>query len=294
RDLAYGREALLPLDDQRFGELPTGDWDRPPARALVLPLVQPAHERPYGFLVAGLNRYAPMDPEYRAFVGLVAQHLSAGLSAARTYEAERRRASQLEELDRAKTAFFSNVSHEFRTPLTLMLGPLQDALGDPTGLSPDRLELVHRNAMRLLKLVNGLLDFSRAEAGRMRAEFRPTDVATLTADLASTFREATDRSGLELVVDCEPPAQPVYLDRDLWERIVLNLLSNAFKATLQGSIQVRLRTVEDHVELSVTDTGTGIEPAEMGRLFQRFHRVRSVARSYEGTGIGLALVKELT
>ena len=175
-----------------------------------------------------------------------------------------------------------------------MLGPLQDALGDPAGLAPDRLELVHRNAMRLLKLVNGLLDFSRAEAGRMRAEFRPTDVARLTADLAGTFREATDRAGVELVIDCEPPAKPVYLDQDLWERIVLNLISNAFKATVEGSIEVRLRNVNDHVQLSVKDTGTGIEPDEMERLFQRFHRVRSVARSYEGTGIGLALVKELT
>ncbi len=294
RDLAHGREALLALGSERFGELPTGAWDEPPVRALLLPIIQAAHDRPYGFLVAGLNRYCELDTEYRSFVELIAQHLSAGLAAARAYEAERRRATQLEELDRAKTAFFSNVSHEFRTPLTLMLGPLQDALGEPAGLAPDRLELVHRNAMRLLKLVNGLLDFSRAEAGRMRAEFRPTDVARLTADLASTFREATDRRGLDLVVDCDPPAKPVYLDQDLWERIVLNLISNAFKATLQGSIQIRLRNVDDHIELSVTDTGMGIEPAEIERLFQRFHRVRSVARSYEGTGIGLALVKELT
>jgi hypothetical protein len=294
-ELAQGREALVSLDAARVGgELPTGGWDDAPQQALVLPIIQPAHERPYGFFVAALNRYARLDAEYRAFMGLIAQHLSAGLSAARTYDFERRRAAQLEELDRAKTAFFSNVSHEFRTPLTLMLGPLQDALGDPTGLAPDRLELVHRNAMRLLKLVNGLLDFSRAEAGRMRAEFRPTDVAKLTADLAGTFREATDRSGLELVVECEPPAHPVYLDRDLWERIVLNLVSNAFKATLVGSIEVCVRNVNDHVELMVKDTGTGIEPAEMERLFQRFHRARSVARSYEGTGIGLALVKELT
>ena len=152
---------------------------------------------PTGSSSPALNRYAPLDAEYRAFIDLIAQHLSAGLAAARAYDAERRRAAQLEELDRAKTAFFSNVSHEFRTPLTLMLGPLQDALGDPAGLAPERLELVHRNAMRLLKLVNGLLDFSRAEAGRMRAEFRPTDVAKLTADLASTFREATDRGGLD-------------------------------------------------------------------------------------------------
>jgi PAS domain S-box-containing protein len=294
RELAIGLGTLVPLEGERFGELPTGAWDEPPVRALVLPLVQPAHERPYGFFVAALNRYAEPDAEYRAFVELIAHHLSAGLAAARTYEAERRRATALEELDRAKTAFFSNVSHEFRTPLTLMLGPLEDALGEPSGLAAERLELVHRNAMRLLKLVNGLLDFSRAEAGRMRAEFRPTDVARLTTDLASTFSEATSRGGVDLVVQCEPPAKPVYLDPDLWERIVLNLISNAFKATLEGSIEVRVRNVNDHVELSVKDTGMGIEPEEMERLFQRFHRVRSVARSYEGTGIGLALVKELT
>jgi PAS domain S-box-containing protein len=293
-ELAEGRSVLVALDGVRCGELPTGAWDEPPVRALALPLLQAAPEGSCGFFVAGLNRYCELDPEYRSFLELIAQQLSAGLAAARLYDAERRRAAQLEEQDRAKTTFLSNVSHEFRIPLTLMLGPLQDALGDPVGLPPDRLELVHRNTMRLLKLVNGLLDFSRAEAGRIRAEFRPTDVAKLTADLAGTFREATDRGGVELVVECEPPAQPVYLDGDLWERIVLNLLSNALKATLQGSIEVRLRNVNDHVELSVKDTGTGIEPAERERLFQRFHRVRSPARSYEGTGIGLALVKELT
>ncbi len=292
-ELAAGTAVVLDLDPAYYGELPTGAWDEPPTQALVLPIIQPAHDRPYGFLVAGLNRYAPLDSAYRAFVELVTQHLSAGVAAARTYDAERRRAAQLEELDQAKTAFFSNVSHEFRTPLTLMLGPLQDALGNPAGLDPERLELVHRNATRLLKLVNSLLDFSRAEAGRMRAEFRPTDVAKLTADLSGVFREATDRAGVQLLVECEPAAKPVYLDRDLWERIVLNLISNAFKATLEGSIAVRLQNVNDHVELSVTDTGTGIESEEMDRLFQRFHRARSVARSYEGTGIGLALVKEL-
>jgi signal transduction histidine kinase/DNA-binding response OmpR family regulator/serine phosphatase RsbU (regulator of sigma subunit) len=293
-ELASGRAALMPLSSPRLGALPTGEWDEPPARALLLPILQPVHERPFGFLIAGLNRYSLLDTEYRAFIELIAQHLAAGLTASRTYDAERRRAAALEELDRAKTAFFSNVSHEFRTPLTLMLGPLQDALAERSGLPPDGLEMVHRNALRLLKLVNALLDFSRAEAGRMRAEFHPTDIAKLTAELASTFREATDRGGLRLIIDCEPPARVVYLDRDLWERIVLNLISNAFKATLEGSIEVRLRNVDDHVELSVKDTGTGIEPEEMEHLFQRFHRVRSVARSYEGTGIGLALVKELT
>ena len=293
-ELGGAGSTIVDLADLRFGELPTGGWDEAPVRSLVMAIPQPAHATPYGFFVAGLNPYCTLDGDYLSFVGLIVQHLGAGLAASRTYDAERRRATQLEELDRAKTAFFSNVSHEFRTPLTLMLGPLQDALGDPTGLAAERLELVHRNALRLLKLVNALLDFSRAEAGRMRAEFRPADIAKLTADLAGTFREATDRAGLELLVDCESPPDPVYLDRDLWERIVLNLISNAFKATLQGRIEVRTRAVDGSVELLVADTGTGIPADEIGRLFRRFHRVRSVARSYEGTGIGLALVKELT
>ncbi|HEY5430385.1 MAG TPA: SpoIIE family protein phosphatase [Solirubrobacteraceae bacterium] len=291
---AAGRSAVVDVSDPRFGELPTGAWAQPPERALLIPILQPARDMPYGFLVAAQNRLCPLDNDYTAFVGLIAQHLAAGLAASRTFDAERRRAAELEELDRAKTEFFSNVSHEFRTPLTLMLGPLADALGNPAGLAPEPLELVHRNSLRLLKLVNSLLDFSRAEAGRMRAEFRPTDIGALTAALAGTFREATDRAGLELVVACESPAEPVYLDRDLWERIVLNLVSNAFKATLEGRIEVRVDPVDGGVALVVADTGTGIPAPELGRLFQRFHRVRSITRSYEGSGIGLALVKELT
>jgi PAS domain S-box-containing protein len=293
-DLAAGHAVTVDLSYERFGRLPRGAWEQPPQRALAMPIPQAGHARPYGFLIVALNRYRPLDNDYRSFVELIAQHLAAGIAASRSYETERRRAAQLEELDRAKTAFFSNVSHEFRTPLTLMLGPLQDALTDPGSLDAGRLELVHRNALRLLKLVNTLLDFARAEAGRMRAEFRPTDVARLTAELAGTFRDATERAGLELVVQCDAPTEPVYLDRDLWERIVLNLLSNAFKATLSGRITVALHGVDGAVELTVSDTGTGIPDDEVGRLFQRFHRVRGVARSYEGTGIGLALVKELT
>jgi PAS domain S-box-containing protein len=293
-ELEAGRPTVVDLTDPRFGPLPTGSWEEPPERALVLPIPEPAHARPQGFFVAGLNRYCPLDSDYLSFVGLVAQHLAAGLASARSYEAERRRGAQLEELDRAKTAFFSNVSHEFRTPLTLMLGPLQDALAGSGGMASDRVELVHRNALRLLKLVNALLDFSRAEAGRMRAEFRPADIAALTAELAGTFAEATERAGLQLVIACEVPAEPVYLDRDLWERIVLNLISNAFKATLAGRIEVRVSTVDGGVALAVRDTGAGIPEDEIGNLFQRFQRVRSVARSYEGTGIGLALVKQLT
>jgi signal transduction histidine kinase/serine phosphatase RsbU (regulator of sigma subunit)/DNA-binding response OmpR family regulator len=294
-ELREGRPVTVEGIDRRFAGLPTGAWTEPPTHALAVPLLQPSGGRPYGFLVAGMNRYRPLDGDYRAFLGLIAQRLAAGIASARTHAAERRRAQELTELDRAKTAFFSNISHELRTPLTLMLAPLGDAHagGDPLDL--EQISLMHRNGLRLLKLVNGLLDFSRSEAGRMRAAFRPVDLAALTAELAGTFREATDRAGLELVVDCEPPPEPAYVDPDLWERIVLNLLSNAFKFTLKGGITVRLRTVEDELELSVADTGPGIAPEDLQQLFQRFQRLTTrQARSNEGTGIGLALVKELT
>ncbi|MGI2909106.1 ATP-binding protein [Tolypothrix sp. VBCCA 56010] len=212
---------------------------------------------------------------------------------------ERQRAEALADLDRSKTAFFSNVSHEFRTPLTLLLAPLQDALSDRTHPLPqaqqERLELAHRNAIRLLKLVNTLLDFSRIEAGRMEAVYEPTDLALFTTELASVFRSAIERAGLRLVVDCPPLAEPVYVDREMWEKIVLNLLSNAFKFTKDGEIAVRLHLADDHhVTLQVEDTGSGIEPEELPHLMERFYQVRvTKARTHEGSGIGLALVQEL-
>lgn len=226
-------------------------------------------------------------------------------------EQEHQRAEALAELDCAKTAFFSNISHEFRTPLTLILAPLQDALrnleewesgraGDeplpplPPSLKHN-LQLVHRNSLRLLKLVNTLLDFSRIEAGRMEAVYEPTDLATYTAELSSVFRSATERAGLQLVVDCPPLPEPVFVDREMWEKIVLNLLSNAFKFTFEGVITVRLRSADgNQAILQIQDTGTGIASEHLPHLFERFYQVRGTqARTHEGSGIGLALVNEL-
>lgn len=206
---------------------------------------------------------------------------------------------RLTELDRAKTQFFSNISHEFRTPLTLMLGPLEDALGDDaaTGLAGTqrkRLEIARRNALRLLKLVNSLLDFARLEAGRAQVSFAPVDLARATREVAGHFQSACDRVGLRLVVDCSPLPEAVFVDRDAWETIVLNLLSNAFKFTRDGEIVVRLSAADGSATLTVSDTGSGIPAHELPRLFERFHRVEGApGRSYEGTGIGLALVREL-
>ena len=191
-----------------------------------------------------MSRFLRLAGDYRDFFDLAVARISAALANVRAYEEERRRAEILAELDRAKTAFFSNVSHEFRTPLTLMLGPLEDILAKPADqVAPDNRELlaiVHRGSLRLLGLVNTLLDFSRIEAGRIQAVYEPTDLATLTADLASSFRSACERAGLRLIVDCPLLPAPIYVDREMWEKIVLNLLSNAFKFTLDGEITIAL------------------------------------------------------
>ncbi|PYS94341.1 MAG: two-component system sensor histidine kinase/response regulator [Acidobacteria bacterium] len=311
-DLAAPQEAPWPLaevvrsrqprqiDDlnARLGPLSCAPYPEPPKTAMALPITPPGHERPLGIIVAGVSSRLPLNDAYRAFYDLLAAGVTTAVAIGRAYEDERKRAEALAEIDRAKTAFFSNVSHEFRTPLTLILGPLEDELAEhESPLAPsrrERLDAAHRNALRLLKLVNSLLDFSRIEAGRVQASFEATDLAAYTAELAGVFRSAVDKAGLSLVVDCPAMPEPLYIDREMWEKIVLNLLSNAFKHTFEGSITVRLRWCGDGAELEVADTGVGIPEGERARLFERFHRVKGAkSRSHEGTGIGLALIKEL-
>ncbi|HJQ98256.1 MAG TPA: ATP-binding protein [Candidatus Polarisedimenticolaceae bacterium] len=259
-------------------------------RAVVSPMRKSGQVRASGFVVAGVSSRLTFDEEYRTFLDLLASQVGAAVANARSYEEEKRRAEALAELDRAKTAFFSNVSHEFRTPLSLMLGPVEDMIA----AGNRELEVVHRNGLRLLRLVNTLLDVSRIEAGRVRATYRPTDLAALTADLASVFRAAIERAGLALVVDTKPLSQPVHVDRDMWEKIVLNLLSNAFKFTFDGTITIILSEFEGSARLTVRDTGTGIPEHELPLIFDRFHRIENArARTHEGSGIGLALVHDL-
>lgn len=287
---------VVELDPDRYPDLPSGAWELPPTQALVVPLLQQGWS-PSGLLVAALNRYRPLDEAYRGFVTLVAGHLAAGVGSARNYQAQQQRAEALAELDRAKTTFFSNISHEFRTPLTLILDPVAElrARGaDFDKAARGELDIVWRNGLRLAKLVNTLLDFSRIEAGRMRAHFVPVDLGAVTAELASVFRSAIERAGLRFTVDCPELDEPVYLDQDMWEKVVFNLLSNALKFTFDGEISVRVRREGGEAVVTVVDTGVGVAAAERPRLFERFHRIDNVrARSNEGSGIGLALVKEL-
>lgn len=277
--------------------IPSGPYPESPHRALLIPILIAGLEGPAGFLVAAVSPRLPFTDEYRGFIDLAAATLTAAIVNARAYEAERKRAEKLAELDQAKTAFFSNVSHEFRTPLTLMLGPLQEMLSQPghqLSVMRGQVDLVHRNGLRLLRLVNTLLDFSRIEANRVQATYEPTELPTLTRDIASTFRSAIESAGLTFQVDCQELPELIYLDREMWEKILLNLLSNAFKFTFQGAVKVDLRDAGPHVALSVSDTGTGIPAHELPLIFQRFHRVQGAkGRTYEGTGIGLALVGDL-
>jgi signal transduction histidine kinase len=278
----------------RFGQLPLGTWNARPERAIVLPLSR-AGQRPYALLVAGLSPHRAYDERYERFFEATADQVANAISTAQAYESEKKRAESLAEIDRAKTAFFSNVSHEFRTPLTLILSPIEDALAQPEkSLQGESLAAVHRSALRLLRLVNSLLDFARIEAGRLQLSFVRTDLATLTTDLASSFRSLVERAKLKFLIDCPPMSEPVYVDPAQWEKIVLNLLSNAFKFTLRGEIAISVTSSDDWVCLTVRDTGSGIPASELPHVFERFHRVQGTkGRSFEGTGIGLSLVQEL-
>ncbi|EGF93483.1 sensory box protein [Asticcacaulis biprosthecium C19] len=275
-------------------DLPSGAWPVSPDRAVMLPIATGGENA--GVLITGLNPYRLYDEDYKGFMTLVTGQIAAGIANAQAYEDERSRAEALAELDRAKTAFFSNVSHEFRTPLTLLLAPLEEVLADPatTPRDRERLDVANRNALRLLKLVNVLLDFSRIEAGRTQAAFQPVNLACYTAELASNFRSAMDRAGLAYKLDIQPLSQPVYADVEMWEKVVLNLISNAFKYTLEGEVEISLSEADGHAVLAVRDTGPGIPEHERAHVFTRFHRVEGVTgRSIEGSGIGLALVREL-
>lgn len=264
----------------------------------LLPIKLSSGTSASGILCIGLSPHLPFEEVYRSFLILVAGQVSAAIASAKFQEEARSREKKLAELDKLKTIFFSNISHEFRTPLTLLLGPLDDILerhlGDEITLGRQEIELVHRNALRLLKLVNSLLDFSRMEAGRSAVFFEPVDLSALTLDLASQFRSVMEKGNLNFQVQIDTLSEPVLIDKEFWEKIVFNLLSNAFKFTFQGSVQVTLTEHTDTIEFSVQDSGTGIKADEIPKLFDRFHRVEGArSRSFEGSGIGLALVREM-
>lgn len=295
-DSSSGRVVELPPSLDR--ELEDPPWPESPSRAWVEPVRRAGfQDEPYGYLVAGISPRRVWNEAYRDFLRLAADQLAGAIANSQALEEQRRRAEALAEIDRAKTTFFNNISHEFRTPLTLMLGPLDELLSSEDELEARTLEslrLVERSARRLLGLVNTLLAFARMEAGRAEATFVPTDLAAATSELAGMFASAVENAGLELRVRCDPLPEGAWVDREMWGRVVLNLLSNALKFTREGHIEVELGVAGDCFELRVADTGIGIAEDQIPKLFERFHRVQDPrARTAEGTGIGLALVRDL-
>ncbi|MES2647658.1 MAG: ATP-binding protein [Bacteroidota bacterium] len=295
---AAEQKTIQVLDDlqTKFGEMPTGAWKVSPGKAIILPILQTSSIEPYGFIMVGLNPFRLLDEKYRSFFSLVSDQISKSFVNIHLLEEERKTVEALAQIDRAKTIFFSNLSHEFRTPLTLLLGPISDVLNDTRTIpeNRERLDVAYRNAIRMQKLVNTLLDFSRMEAGRVEGRFSLVDICTLTTDLASNFRSAVEKAGMHLQVDCGPVYDDIYVDTDMWEKIVLNLVSNAFKYSKKGNINVVLKQVNKQLIFSVSDNGIGIPEEQVEKIFDRFHRVENIyGRSQEGTGIGLAMVKEL-
>ncbi|MBC7382430.1 MAG: PAS domain-containing protein [Bacteroidia bacterium] len=281
-----------------FGTFNCGPYPEPPRQALVFPVIIPSAAHNKYFVIAGVSSRRRLDEKYLLFYELLSATITNVLTKAKAYEEEKKKAEALAEIDKAKTVFFSNISHEFRTPLTLMLSPLEELLNQKKNNFSEsekgNIETAHRNAMRLLKLVNTLLDFSRIESGRQQAIFSLVDIVALTKNLASNFRSVIEKADLKLIVKADSIIQPVYVDKQMWEKIVFNLLSNAFKYTLKGNIMVELSAENDFVVLKVKDTGVGIPVKELPKMFERFHRVQNVTgRTHEGTGIGLSLIKEL-
>ncbi|BAZ68456.1 multi-sensor hybrid histidine kinase [Fischerella sp. NIES-4106] len=224
----------------------------------------------------------------------VAAQAAIAVQQSHLYQKTREQAERLLELDKQKTEFFQNISHEFRTPITLIQGPLETAVSSQEGLSYEQSAIALRNSRRLLRLVNQLLDLQRLDAGRMQPNFRPCDLVEFVSQIIESFRPYCEKKGLRLVTKIAT-CPKVYLDMEKFDKVVYNLLSNAMKFTPEGGmITVVMQSQDGHCILTVEDTGIGILPEQIPLLFERFRQAEgSESRSYEGTGLGLALVKEL-
>ena len=253
---------------------------------------------PIGLLLSGRLKearplYPPLDEgdidTFHAIAGLISASV------------QNMRIAVLEEMDRLKTEFFANISHEFRTPITLTLGPLEQLLSGRRGpLSQDvneQLEVMQRNQQRLLELINQILDLAKLEAGRMELRCAPMpDVNRFVEHRALRFRPVAERRGVELrlSLDQNLDGAELYVDAAELDRLITNLLSNAVKFTHEGAIEVSTESLGDSFRLAIADSGVGVAADELPHIFDRFRQAGSGAtREYPGTGIGLALVKEI-
>ncbi|KAG8961506.1 hypothetical protein FRC03_005304 [Tulasnella sp. 419] len=289
------KSLLFPVSPEYASQLEKRGWRDTVRECVVLPIYGEDEGVPAAVVIMAVNTRRPFDQGYRTWIEILRSSMSASLTAVQGREAEIKRAEALASLDKAKTTFFSSASHELRTPLTLIAGPIEEAIAlTSENKVKDLLKMVTRNVARLTRLVDSLMQFSRIEAGRLEGKFRLLDVGALTADLAVLFRNTIEKGRIEYVIDCQKTRVPsTYIDVDFWEKIVFNLIGNAFKYTMAGTIYVTTRYTKTHFEFTVRDTGVGIPAEDLDKVFDRFHRVESISRSHEGTGIGLSLTKEL-
>ncbi|NJK36421.1 MAG: response regulator [Oscillatoriales cyanobacterium RM2_1_1] len=292
-------ETLQPVVIDNLNQQPDFNFPDLPLRSqakalLVVPLLL-EHDKIIGSISLRQNHATRSWQEAEInLVQIVAAQAALAVQQARLYQQTRQQAQRLLEADRLKTEFFQNISHEFRTPLTLMIGPLESAIAQSQGLPYDQSKIALRNARRLLRLVNQLLDLQKFDAGRMQPRFRPCDLVTFCQQTVESFQAYCDKKGINLEAQLqECPA--LYLDLERFDKVLYNLLSNAMKFTSEGgTIQVLLEETEDYCLLQVKDSGIGIRADQIPHLFERFRQAEgSTNRSYEGTGLGLALVKEL-
>ncbi|OZJ06458.1 hypothetical protein BZG36_00614 [Bifiguratus adelaidae] len=285
---------LVELPEQ-YQQAMTPDGDKV-CQAAILPIYDNQKGRLVSVVILGVNPNRRYDAAYKKFHLILATQLWSNISSAQRLEEARRKQEEMAQLQRTKTAFFQSTSHEFKTPITLLLGHIEQLKSLKLPLEAEySLTVARRSALRLLKLVTSLLDFSRFDAHRAKPAFLPTDISAYIIDLASVFRSAFDSANLKYEVDVAPVATMAYLDREMMEKVIYNLISNALKCTVTGKVTVRVREVDNEkVEISVIDTGVGIRKEDIPFLFERFYRVESnLKRSNEGTGIGLALTKEI-
>ncbi len=247
------------------------------------------------------SRFLCKDGSYRWISWSASPDLQTGLvyGSGHDITALKEAEQRTREAERMKGEFFANVSHELRTPLSLILAPLESLLAENKyGEMPESelryLQTIHNNAVRLLQMVNGLLDFAKFEAGKMKVHPEATDVDALVNSVLLDFTPMMKAKRVEVTPQVNLPGTFMMIDRYLFERILFNLLSNSIKFTpAGGKVFLRLNVNDNILQLAVEDTGIGIEKKEVENLFKKFHQVEgSSTRRFEGTGLGLAMVKE--
>ena len=239
---------LIDLSDERLGKLPHGDWDTPPHTVAVVPVPASGPTGRAGAVIVGLNPYRALDDNYINFLKLIANQVSTSIANAEAYEHERQRAEALAESGSGKDHLLQQREPRISYPAHADAGAAGNMLADPSANAGvlREIDIVHRNGLRLLKLVNTLLDFSRIEAGRVQAVYQPINLCATTIELASVFRAAMEAAGLQFLVECAPLSRPVYVDSEMWEKIrpqsPLQCISNSLWQARWRSVCARRET----------------------------------------------------